>query len=112
MVNRASTSPARNCPSAMMYPHLHDFFTGMCYSLATRWWPTRVRGGHMELHVYFHCMADPSIAALTAKMDQVLALVQTIKTQEDVMSQELDDLTAQVHRTTDLEQSAITLIQG
>lgn len=47
-----------------------------------------------------------------SKLDQILQLLQTLTTQGDKMSLELDNLTTEVTNATTVEQSAITLIQG
>jgi hypothetical protein len=46
------------------------------------------------------------------KLDKILRLLETVIRKEDQMSKELDDLTVQVKANTDVEASAITLIQG
>jgi hypothetical protein len=46
------------------------------------------------------------------KLDLIIFLLKTLLRKEHVMSQELDALSAQVQANTDLEASAITLIQG
>jgi len=46
------------------------------------------------------------------KLDAILALVTAQTLKGTTMSQQLDNLTAQVQATTDTEQSAITLITG
>jgi uncharacterized coiled-coil protein SlyX len=57
---------------------------------------------------YFHHVDD----GVTAKLDQILAALAVMQQKEDIMSAELDALTAQVAANTDLEKSAITLIEG
>lgn len=57
---------------------------------------------------YFHHVDD----GVTAKLDQILAALAVMQQEERTMSAELDALTAQVSATTDLEKSAITLIEG
>ncbi len=49
---------------------------------------------------------------LVLKLDKITALCNTILKRENVMSQELDALTAQVGANNDLVGSAITLIGG
>jgi cell division septum initiation protein DivIVA len=46
------------------------------------------------------------------KLDLIIFLLKTILRKEQSMSAELDALSAQVQENTDLEASAITLIQG
>jgi cell division septum initiation protein DivIVA len=46
------------------------------------------------------------------KLDLIIFLLKTLLRKEHVMSQELEALQAQVQENTDLEASAITLIQG
>lgn len=46
------------------------------------------------------------------KLDEILQILQEIKNKEVIMSTELDALTVQVEQTMNVEQSAITLIQG
>jgi len=68
-------------------------------------------------------MAEPIVAGvmerLEAKVDSILTLLQTISRKESQilqreiqMSTQLDQLTAQVQATTDIEESAIVLIKG
>ena len=49
---------------------------------------------------------------IEAKVDLVLDLDRQILVKENVMSAELDVLTAQVQKNTDVEESAIVLIKG
>jgi peptidoglycan hydrolase CwlO-like protein len=63
----------------------------------------------MRIDVYHHFGDN---GAVERKLDNVLALLQTLVTQGVTMSKELDDLTAQVAANTNLEQSAVTMIQG
>lgn len=49
---------------------------------------------------------------INAKLDQVLKALGDVKKQEVILSAELDALTAQVKANTDVEASAVILIQG
>ena len=49
---------------------------------------------------------------INTKLDQVLKALGDVKKQEVVLSAELDALTAQVKASTDVEASAVILIQG
>lgn len=61
-------------------------------------------------HIHLHdAVVDEEVHR---KLDQILTQLATLMTQEVAMSVELDRLTAQVTETRDLEQSAVTLIQG
>ena len=50
--------------------------------------------------------------AIDEKLDRILAAIETLTTKETRMSQQLDDLTAQVAATQTVEKAAVTLIQG
>jgi len=58
----------------------------------------------VRLDVYLH-FAD-------GRLDEILSIVKAIQQQGVVMSKELDDLAAQVSANTDVEASALALIQG
>lgn len=60
----------------------------------------------MRVDVYIHLTQDDD------KLDRILTLLTQVKTKEEHMSQQLDDLTTEVQNATTVEQSAITLIQG
>src|SRR5260221_8211017 len=62
----------------------------------------------MDLHLYLHVIDD----GISAKLDAILAHVRRIGAEELQIMKELDDLTTQVKANTDVEQSAVTLIQG
>jgi hypothetical protein len=59
----------------------------------------------IDLHVHVH-------DAREQQLDRIEKLVQAVFNREAQMSQQLDDLKAQVTETTQVEQSAITLING
>ena len=63
----------------------------------------------MRIDIYHHFISndDPF-----KKLDKIIQMLGVIQRKEDAMSLELDALTAQVQATTDIELSAITLIQG
>ncbi len=63
----------------------------------------------MRIDVYHHIRTDE---ATDDKLNQILGILQEITQKEGTMSQELDVLTAQVKATTDLETSAVQLIEG
>ena len=63
----------------------------------------------IDLHLHVHQDGQSDTAA---KLDSILALLGGIKAQEDTMTKELTDLVAQVAASTQVEQSAVTLIQG
>ncbi len=59
----------------------------------------------MRLDVFVHQESDK-------KLDTIIGLLQAIQTKENLMSAELDALAVQVKANTDLEASAVSLIQG
>lgn len=63
----------------------------------------------IELHVFLH---DGNQGVVERKLDQVLEKLTAIKAQEELMSQELDDLQVQVEKNTTVEESAVTLLNG
>ena len=62
-----------------------------------------------DIHIYLHGGQD---AVITAKLDAVLALLNQVILKEIQMAGELDALTAEVTRNTEVDQSAITLLNG
>ena len=62
----------------------------------------------INLHHYIHFTDDE----VRAKLDAIQALLVVMQGKEDTMSAELDALTVQVAANIQVEQSAITLIQG
>jgi hypothetical protein len=60
-----------------------------------------------DLHVYFHVPIEPD-----PRLDQIITMLQAISKQETKMSQQLDALTAQVTENTNVEASAVTLLQN
>jgi hypothetical protein len=52
------------------------------------------------------------LSRIERKLDEILFILKFIARKEIIMSVELDVLTAQVKANTDLEASAVTLIQG
>jgi hypothetical protein len=58
----------------------------------------------MELHVYLHGSEE--------KLDKILHIVQDLQKGELTIMADLTTLTAQVKANTDVEASAVTLIQG
>lgn len=52
------------------------------------------------------------VGRIEKKLDTIITLLERLLNQEMTMSKELDDLTAQVAANTQVEQSAVTLIQG
>jgi hypothetical protein len=60
----------------------------------------------IDLHIHFE---QP---ALEAKLDKVLVAVNAVLKLEVAMSAELDNLTDEVTRNAEVDQSAITLIKG
>jgi hypothetical protein len=65
----------------------------------------------MKIDVYHHIVWEAD-SLVEKKLDKILAMLNIIQRKEDVMSVELDALTVQVQANTDLEGSAIQLIQG
>lgn len=63
----------------------------------------------IDVHHFFEWDA---MRRVEHKLDTVLAVLTRIEQEQFTMSKELDDLTVQVQANTDLEQSAITLIEG
>jgi hypothetical protein len=63
----------------------------------------------LDVHVYLHL--DSGLSA-DPKLDAILAQLALILNQESTMSAELDSLTAQVKANTDVEASALALING
>jgi len=61
-----------------------------------------------RVDVYIHNDRDTT----DAKLDRILAAVAKLQKQEERMAASLDALTAQVQSSTDVEQSALVLIQG
>lgn len=49
---------------------------------------------------------------IETKLDAVLVLLTVVVKQEDDVMQELDDIKADVQKTTDVEESAVVLIKG
>jgi len=64
---------------------------------------------HFIIHVYHHVVTDENV---TKKLDKILQILGDIQRKEETMSVELDALTIQVTSNTDVENSAILLIQG
>jgi hypothetical protein len=62
----------------------------------------------LTVHVYHHFEYNN----ITKKLDNILKILGIIQRKEEAMSAELDALTAQVTANTDVENSAILLIQG
>jgi chromosome segregation ATPase len=60
----------------------------------------------------FKCEVLERLKRLESKLDAALAALVELSQGEAIMSAELDALTAQVKQNTDLEASAVTLIQG
>ena len=63
----------------------------------------------MRVDVYHH-FVEPQTT--NKKLDRILQILEAIQGKEENMSNELDALTAQVKENTDVEASAVTLIQG
>ena len=63
----------------------------------------------MRIDVYHHTINEHLI---NFKLDRILRVLKDIQLKEEQMSVELDALTIQVTENTNLEQSAITLIEG
>lgn len=63
----------------------------------------------MKIHVYHHTINEHVI---NFKLDRILRVLKDIQLKEEQMSIELEALTIQVTENTNLEQSAITLIEG
>ena len=61
----------------------------------------------MKIHVYHHPDFETN-----RKLDHILYLLRVIRQEEQKMSLELDELTAEVEETKGIEQSAIVLIEG
>ncbi len=68
------------------------------------------------MHLYFAQPGSYTVhldsGSADQKLDQILARLNVIHHQEITLMQELDDLTTQVKSTTDVEQSALVLING
>lgn len=62
----------------------------------------------IKIHIFHHS----NLHEIEHKLDRILHLLEEIKKKEAHMSVELDALTVQVTENTDLERSAITLIEG
>jgi hypothetical protein len=63
----------------------------------------------MDFHVYHHHVYP---RRLEQKLDEILHRLEKVQRKEDHVTVELDALTAQVAANTELEASAILLIQG
>lgn len=63
----------------------------------------------MNIHVYIH---NDETGSLDQKLNKIIQALQRLGAQEQIVMQELDDLTAQVKATDDAEQSALVLING
>lgn len=63
----------------------------------------------MEIHIHIHHHGDPEVAAALSQIKHKLDIVIA---KENIMSQELVDLTQEVEDTKTVEQSAIVAIQG
>lgn len=61
-----------------------------------------------EVHHYFH----PEPDGVSQKLDQIVAMLEGIQRKEKAMSAQLDALTVQVKENTDVEASAVILLQG
>ena len=61
----------------------------------------------IDLHIYLE-----SSGSADSRLDQILAQLRAMQAQETTIMKELDDLTTQVQANTDVEASAVTLIQG
>lgn len=62
-----------------------------------------------RIDIYHHFDSEIKV---NKKLDEILKLLDVIRRKEDVMSAELDALTVQVTANTDVEASAILLLQG
>jgi len=62
----------------------------------------------MRIDVYIHVVDD----AANQKLDRILDALTELRKEQDVMSAELDAMTAEVTNATTVEESAIALIQG
>ncbi len=65
----------------------------------------------LQLRLDVHLHHEPDTVT-TALLNQILAKLSQLETKEVTMSVQLDTLAAQVAATTEVEKSAITLIQG
>jgi hypothetical protein len=63
----------------------------------------------MDIHLFVHL--DSGISA-DRKLDQILARLGILEQQEHTIMKELDTLTTEVKASTDVEQSALVLING
>jgi hypothetical protein len=63
----------------------------------------------VEVHHYFH---PPQDEAITQKLDKIISMIEAVQRKEEVMSKELDALTVQVQENTEVEASAVVLLQG
>ena len=61
----------------------------------------------IDVHHYLHFPID-----VTQKLDQILDVLGMIQRKEEVMSVQLDALTAQVKANTEVEASAVVLLKG
>jgi chromosome segregation ATPase len=59
----------------------------------------------MNIHIYLH-------EETSDKLDKIIRLLNEVLRKEEIMSKELDDLTAQVAASESVENSALVLIQG
>ena len=63
----------------------------------------------MRVDVYHHFVQSETT---NKKLDRILDILGAVQEKEEIMSKELDALTAQVKANTDVEASAVILIQG
>ena len=63
----------------------------------------------MRVDVYHHFVQAETT---NKKLDRILEILGAVQEKEEIMSKELDALTAQVKANTDVEASAVILIQG
>jgi SepF-like predicted cell division protein (DUF552 family) len=62
---------------------------------------------NLNIHVFFHVATDER-----GTLDQILNAVNTLISQEKIIMTDLTQLTAQVKQNTDVEASAIVLLNG
>lgn len=63
----------------------------------------------LEIHHFIHHSPDGEILQ---KLDRIMKMLERIQKKEETMSAQLDALTVQVQENTDVEASAVVLLQG
>ncbi len=66
----------------------------------------------MNIHVDVHIHSSSAGATTESKLNEILALLKTVVSQEKTIMADLTALEAEVKKNTDVETSAVVLIQG